>query len=301
MHSAPLSLDPQTLSKLAGLQLRARYIVDGYLSGMHRSAHYGQSVEFTEHREYSQGDDLRYVDWKVYGKTDKVYLKRFEAETNLVCYLLVDVSESMSYQSEGVALSKSQYAHCLAAALASLVLRQRDSVSLMTFDQDVRELVRASGNPAHWHQLVEVLERSRLERKSSLGKVLHEISQRLRCPGLVVVFSDLLGDTDSLISGLKHLRHDRHELLVLHLLDPAEVEFPFEHATRFRGLERLSSVLTEPRGVRQAYLKELAQFVGRVEAACRSMQADYELLRSDESFGLSLERVLTKRRGGLRR
>ncbi|MCG8448593.1 MAG: DUF58 domain-containing protein [Pirellulales bacterium] len=296
MHLTNSQLDPQTLAQLQGLELRARYIVDGYLSGMHRSAHHGQSVEFTEHREYSPGDDLRYVDWKVFGKTDKVYLKQFEAETNLVCYLLVDISESMRYQSETAPLSKLEYARCLAAALGMIVLRQRDSVSLVTFDEQVCELVRESGNPAQLRQLVEVMQRALAERKSRLGKVLHEVSQRVRRRGVVVVLSDLLGDTESFLSGLKHLRHQRHEVIALHLLDPAELEFPFRRTTLFEGLEALPEVLAEPRGVRRAYLEVLAEFLERVQVGCRSMQVDYELLRTDESFDLALQRVLTKRK-----
>jgi len=234
------------------LELRARYIVDGYLSGRHRSAHRGHSVEFTEHREYVAGDDLRYVDWKVFGKTDKVYLKQFEAETNLVCHLLADVSESMCYQSDSAALSKLEYGQCLAAALAYVVLRQRDSVSLATFDDEVRQVVRESSNPAHLRQLVAVLDQADACRKSQLGSVLHELSKRLLHRGIVVMISDLLGDVDSLLSGLKHLRHERHEVIVLHLLDPAEVDFPFRRTTMFQGLEALPEVLAEPRGVRRA-------------------------------------------------
>jgi len=256
-------------------------------------------VEFTEHREYSQGDDLRYVDWKVFGKTDKVYLKQFEAETNLVCYLLVDISESMRYQSEGAALSKLEYAQCMAAALATIVLRQRDSVSLATCDDQVRELVRESGNPSHLRQLIDVMQQTVASRKSALGPVLHEISQRVKRRGVVVLLSDLLGDllgdTEALLNGLKHLRHQRHEVIVLQLLDPAEIDFPFEQTTLFQGLESLPEVLAEPRGVRQAYLTALHTFLEKIQVGCRSLQVDYELLRTDEPFDDALRRVLTKR------
>jgi uncharacterized protein (DUF58 family) len=295
MRKPQSNLDPETLAKLDGLELRARYIVDGYLSGMHRSSYRGQSVEFTEHREYSPGDDLRYVDWKVFGKTDKVYLKQFEAETNLVCYLLVDISESMRYQSEGTALSKLEYAQCLAAALGTIVLRQRDSVSLATCDDQVRELVRESSNPSHLRQLMDVLYQAAAQRKSALGPVLHEISQRLKRRGVVVLLSDLLGDDEALLAGLKHLRHARHEVILLQLLDPAELEFPFDRTTLFQGLEARPAVLTEPRGVRQAYLAELHEFLERIQAGCRSLQVEYELLRTDQPFDEALRRVLTKR------
>ena len=296
MNSTAFQLDPDTVSKLQSLELRARYIVDGYLSGMHRSAHHGQSVEFTEHREYTPGDDLRYVDWKVFAKTDKVYLKQYEAETNLVCSLLVDISESMAYQSEAAPLSKLEYAHCLAAALGMIVLRQRDRASLATFDKEVCEWVRESSNPAHIHQFVQVLEGARAERKSDLGKVLHEVSQRARRRGVIVVLSDLLGDTQQLLSGIRHLRHGRHEVIVLQVLDPAELEFPFQRATMFQGLEALPEVLAEPRSLRKAYLAALADYLERVQVGCRALQADYALLRTDEPFDLALERVLTKRK-----
>ncbi len=296
MTATSSHLDPETLAQLQGLELRARYIVDGYLSGRHRSTHRGHSVEFTEHREYTAGDDLRYVDWKVFGKTDKVYLKQFEAETNLVCHLLVDVSESMCFQSDSAALSKLEYGQCLAAALAYVVLRQRDSVSLATFDDEVRQVVRESSNPAHLRQLVAVLDQADACRKSQLGSVLHELSKRLLHRGIVVMISDLLGDVDSLLSGLKHLRHERHEVIVLHLLDPAEVDFPFQRTTLFQGLEALPEVLAEPRGVRRAYLAALGEFLERVQVGCRSLQVDYQLVRTDEPFDATLRRVLTSRR-----
>ena len=295
MKTSTPNLDPDTLAQLEGLELRARTIVDGYLSGMHRSVYRGQSVEFTEHREYAPGDDLRYVDWKVFGKTDKVYLKQFEAETNLVCHLLVDISESMCYRSQGSAFSKLEYAQCLAAALGMIVLRQRDSVSLATCDNQLRELVRESGNPSHLRQLVEVMQQPEAKRKSALGTVLHEFSQRVKRRGVVVLLSDLLGDDAALLAGLKHLRHQRHEVVVLQLLDPAELEFPFERTTLFQGLEALPEVLAEPRGVRKAYLEELHKFLERIEVGCRSMQIDYELLRTDQPFDEALRRVLTKR------
>ncbi len=295
MNTLAAKLDPATLAKLEGLELRSRRIVDGYLSGMHRSAFRGQSVEFTEHREYVPGDDLRYVDWKVFGKSDKVYLKQFEAETNLVCYLLLDISESMSYRSDQSAMSKLEYGQCLAAALATIVLRQRDSVSLATGDDQIRELIRESSNPSQARQLVEVMEQADVSRGSALGTVLHELSQRVKRRGIVVLLSDLLGNVDALLTGLKHLRYQRHEVVVLQTLDRAELDFPFASSTLFRGLEALPEVLAEPRGVRQAYLDELQSFLDRIEAGCRSLRVDYELLATDQPFDEALRHVLTQR------
>jgi len=294
MTTTPTHLDPETLAKLQGLELRARSIVDGFQSGRHRGSRRGQSVEFTEHREYTAGDDLRYVDWKVFGKTDKVYLKQFEAETNLVCYLLVDVSESMLYRSDSNQLSKLEYAQCLATAMAYVVLRQRDSVSLATFDDQLRDFMRESGNPAHLHQLVHLMSLTEATRKSDLGKVLHEASSRFQRPGVVVVISDLLGDVDSLMLGLKHLRYQRHEVVFLQVLDPAEIDFRFQSPTLFEGLETLPEVLVQPRAVRQAYLAALGEFLERVEIGCRSLQADYFRVRTDEALDFVLQRVLRK-------
>lgn len=288
-------LTPETLAKLNGLELRARYLVDGYLSGKHRSAHRGQSVEFTEHREYSPGDDLRYVDWKVFGKSDKVYLKQFEAETNLVCHLLLDISESMLYQSEEASLSKLEYAQCLAAALGTIVLQQRDSVSLTTFDNHICQFVRESNNASHTRQLLQAMQQFQPKHRSALGQVLHEFSQRIKRRGIVVLLSDLLGDINDLISGLKHLRYQRHEVLILHVLDSAELEFPFRQATLFRGLEALPEVLAEPRSIRKAYLAELQQFLQSIESSCRSLQFDYALLSTDRPFDEALRRILSER------
>ena len=299
MTTTAPQLDPEVLAKLAGLELRARYIVDGFQSGKHRSAHRGHSVEFTEHREYVPGDDLRYVDWKVFGKTDKVYLKQYEAETNLVCYLLVDVSESMLYRSNPKWLSKLEYSQCLATMLAYLVLRQRDSVSLATFDSQLRETAGESANPAHLHHLAHLMARTQAYQKSDIGKALHEASLRFVRRGVVVVVSDLLGDVDSLLSGLNHLRYQRHEVVLLHVLDPAELEFRFEGPTLFEGLEARSDVLVQPRAIRQAYLLALEAFLGRIKAGCRSLQTNYHCVRTDEALDLVMQRVLKKHDGTL--
>jgi len=295
MPTKNLILDPKTIAKLQGLELRARHLIDGYLAGMHRSSLRGHSAEFAEHREYAPGDDLRYVDWKVFGKTDKVYLKQFEAETNLVCYLAVDVSESMRYQSQPEGLSKKEYAQCLAAALAHIVLRQRDSVSLATFDERLDTLVGESSNPTHWSRLVHVLEQAKSTGRSEIGGALHELAGRLGRRGVVVLLSDLLGDVESLLSGLKHLRYQRHEVIVLQLLDPAELEFPFRRTTLFRGMEGLPEVVAQPRGIRKAYLAAMQDFLERVQSGCRSLQVEYSQVSTDQPLDVALKRLLVGR------
>lgn len=288
-------LDPETVARLKGLELRARYIVDGYLSGQHRSPYRGQSVEFAQHREYAAGDDLRYVDWKVFGKTDRVYLKQFEAETNLFCYLMLDASESMQYRHPRSVMSKFEFAQCLAAALAYLVMRQRDSVGLATFDDQVRQLVAASNNPARLDHLLHVMEQADTQGKSDLGRSIEQFAGRLQRRGVVVVLSDLLGGLDALRTGLARLRHERHEVIVVQVLDPAELEFPFERATLFRGMESLPEVIVEPHGVRTAYLAALAKFLEQVQSCCREGQVDYQLARTDSTLDAPLRRLLTAR------
>jgi len=288
-------LDPQVLARLEGLSLRARRIVEGYVAGVHRSPYHGFSIEFAEHREYAPGDDLRYLDWKVFGRTDKFYLKQFEEETNLVCSLLLDTSQSMCYRSQQAAMSKLDYARAAAAALAYLVLRQQDSVGLVTFDHQVRASLRPSGNPSHFKELIRVMQESVAERKTAAGAIFHELAERFRRRGIVVVFSDLFDEVDSLLAGLKHFRHRRHEVILFHVLDPAELEFPFHDPTKFRGLEGWADVTVEPRALRRAYLDQFERYVRRLQQGCRLAQIDYVLLRTDRSLELALSSYLASR------
>jgi len=288
-------LNPQVLARLEGLQLRARLIVEGYVAGVHRSPYHGFSIEFAEHREYAPGDDLRYLDWKVFGRTDKFYLKQFEEETNLVCSLLLDTSESMRYQSAEAAMSKLEYAQCAAAALAYLVLQQQDSVGLVTFDREIRALVRPSSNPSHLKQLLQVMQETVPERKTATGPIFHDLAERFKKRGIVVILSDLFDDVDSMLAGLKHFRHRRHEVVLFHVLDPAELEFPFRQTTLFRGLEQLPNVLVEPRSLRKAYLREFDDFVHRVKKGCRAHQIDYVQMRTDQPLDLALSSYLASR------
>jgi len=295
-ESSPKFFDPQVLARLEGLALRARRIVEGYISGMHRSPFHGFSIEFAEHREYAPGDDLRYLDWKVFGRTDKFYLKQFEDETNLVCTLLLDTSESMAYQGPGAAMSKLQYAQCAAAALAYLVLQQQDAVGLATFDHEIRSLIRPSSNPSHFQDLLRVLEEAAARQKTATGPIFHDLAERLKKRGIVVVLSDLFDRVDSLVTGLKHFRHRRHEVIVFHVLDPAELEFPFQRTTLFRGLEQLPEVLVEPHAVRKAYLRQFQEYQRRIQEACRTHQIDYVLMRTDRPLDLVLSSYLASRR-----
>lgn len=295
MEESQKFLDPRTLARLHGLQLRARHIVEGYVAGLHRSPFHGFSIEFAEHREYTPGDDLRYVDWKVYGRTDKVYLKQYEDETNLVCYLVLDVSESMRYRGPQSPLSKLEYAQCIAASLAWLVLQQQDAVSLVTFDSEIRSFVRPSSNPSQLRQVLHVLETAESAPKTATGPIFHELSERLTKRGVVLILSDLFDDVPSMLAGLKHFRHRRHDVILFHVLDPAELDFPFTNPTLFQGLERMPDIVADPASLRRAYLREFGSFLQSVQAGCRSCQMDYRQIRTDQSLGPALSTYLASR------
>lgn len=288
-------LDPSTLAKLDGLHLRATRIVEGYVSGLHRSPYQGFSVEFAEHREYAPGDDLRYVDWKVFGKTDKVYLKQYEEETNLISYLVLDTSESMRYQSSTAPLSKLEYAQCAAAAITYLVVRQQDSVGMVTFDDQVRHWIKPGSGGTHLHQIVHSMQQYESARKTSTGPIFHELAERFVRRGIVFILSDLFDDVESMLAGLKHFRHRRHDVVVVQVLDPAELDFPFQRATLFKGLEGMGDLLVEPAQLRKAYQLEMERFTARVRTGCLSQQADYLLIRTDQPLDAVLTAYFARR------
>jgi uncharacterized protein (DUF58 family) len=292
-------LDPQTLASIEGLDLQARMVVEGYVAGMHPSPYHGFSVEFAEHREYVPGDDIRHVDWKVWSKTDKLYLKQYEEETNLLSYLLVDTSESMAYAS-GENVTKLQYAQFVAAALAYMILKQQDSVGLIVFDDAVRRYLKPAGSPSQLKEVIRLLDVTPAREKSDLGVVFHDLAERFKKRGVVAVFSDLFDDVERVVSGLKHFRHRRHEVIVFHILDPAEIEFPFRDTTLFKGLEDVSQVLTDPHALRRAYRDEVTSFLKEIEKACRMADIDYVPLRTNQNLGIAMSSYLASRSARIR-
>jgi uncharacterized protein (DUF58 family) len=280
-------LDAETLAQINSLEFHARKVVDGYLSGMHRSPQHGFSVEFAQHREYVPGDDIRHVDWKVWGRTERYFLKQYELETNLVLWLLVDGSESMRYASGSV--SKYDYACLAAAALAYLVSRQSDSVGLATFDSRIKAWLRPASQPSHLKDLLRILVEGASSEKSNIG------SDRFSRRGIVMIFSDLFDAPAEILAGLKHLRYSRHEVVVFHVLDPAEADFPFRQATLFKGLEQLPDMLTDPLGVREGYLEELRKFLDELQHGCRLHDIDFVGLQTDRDLGPALAEYLGRR------
>lgn len=295
MSSLPKFFDPQTLAKLQNLALRAQHVVEGYVTGSHRSPSHGFSIEFAEHREYSPGDDLRYVDWKVFGRTDKFYLKQFEDETNLICHMVLDVSESMQYQGPDSPWSKLDHAATAAASLAWLILQQQDAVGLSTFDEAIQSFIRPSSNPSHLQQLLHTMEAAGGRKKTNTGRVLHELADRFGRRGIVIIFSDLFDNLDELLLGIKHLRHRRHDVIVVHTLDAAELDFPFRRPTLFKGMESLPELLADPRSLRKAYLKHFNQFLQTIESRCRELRVDYVQIRNDMPLDVTLSTFLANR------
>jgi uncharacterized protein (DUF58 family) len=294
-------LDPLALAKVRNLELQARLIVEGYLSGMHKSPYHGFSVEFAQHREYVPGDDLKHLDWKVYSRTGRFYLKQYEEETNLACWLLVDCSESMQYGSgptgeDGRPLvSKYDYACMGAAALAYLILHQQDSAGLVTYDNQIRQFVRPSSTPSHLKQMITCLNKGPARERTRLAPIFHDLAERIPRRGIIVILSDLFDDVPDILAGIKHLRHKRHEVVVLHVLDRAELEFPFQEATLFRGLEQYPELLTDPRSLRDGYLEQVQTFIRDLEYGCRFQNVDYVSLPTDQPLGQVLSGYLAHR------
>lgn len=292
--SSPTFLDPQVLARIEGLAFRAKAIVEGYVAGMHRSPYHGFSVEFAEHREYAPGDDLRYVDWKVFGRTDKFYLKQFEEETNLTCHLVLDCSASMRYGSPEAALNKLDYARCVTAALAYLILRQQDRVGLQTCGSGGQQ-VRPSAQGSQWSDLLQVLEETPAEGHAQLSATLSDLAERNSRRGVVVAVSDFLDELDSLSMALKYLRHRRNDVLLIQVLDPLELEFDFRRTTLFRGLEIPRRLLVDPHAVRKAYRAELDRHLRMLEATCRASRVDYLRMLTNQPPGTVLARYVAGR------
>lgn len=289
-------LSPGDLQKISNLQVLARLVVEGYCSGLHRSPHKGFSVEFKQHRQYVPGDDPRYIDWKVFAKSDRVYIREYEEETNLRATLIVDQSGSMGYQGSG-ALSKLEYASRLAVCLGYLLLQQADAVGLVTFDTRIRKHVPPRARPGHLKVLLDLLGQTRPRGETELGTVLHDLAEFLPRRGLLILISDGFGDVPAILSALAHLRHARHEVILMQIWDRDELEFPFRQWTRFDSLEQ-SGVhhLVDPMTLRQSYMAKLEQYREELTLGCRRHRVDLVPMVTDEPYAEALGRYLALRR-----
>jgi len=292
-------LPPEVLARIGRLDLRARTVVDGVLAGLHKSPYKGNSVEFLQHREYTRGDDLRRVDWKVWGRQDRLYVKEFEDETNLRLFLLVDGSASMDYQPPRFAatqgLTKFDYAATLAASLAWLGLSQGDAVGTAVFDKQVTASVPARTSRSHLASLVKALEQPRQKQPSDFLAVLRGLAETLPRRGLVVLCSDLLGDREAIFKGLQLLRQRGHDLAIFHVLDDDELDFPFDGPTRFEGLELPEDLACNPRALRAGYLEAIDKFLIEARSRAAATRCDYHLVRASQPIDSVLVNFLARR------
>jgi uncharacterized protein (DUF58 family) len=273
------------------------------MSGMHRSPYQGISVEFAQHRPYVPGDDTRHVDWKVFAKTDKIYLKQYQEETNLHLICIVDASESMGYGTVGDAgapWTKYDHATAIAASLSYLAIRQQDSVGLAIFDNDLRRYFKPSGSPGQWKTVTHELQIVPRLKKTNMGRVLNQLAEKLAHRSLLVVLSDFFDDIDSIQAGLRHLRFRKHEVMVFQILDPAELEFPFQDVTMFKGLEESGQLLTEPRSLRDGYLEQLGMFTEKLKKMCRGMHVDFARMDSGQPLDVTLSAFLADRAASIK-
>jgi uncharacterized protein (DUF58 family) len=287
-------LDPTVIARLGSLELRARTIVEGFLSGLHRSPLKGFSVEFAEYRQYLPGDDLSTIDWRVFARTDRFVVRKHEEETNLRGYLLLDVSRSMSYGSGS--MTKLEYGCTLAASLAYLMQKQRDAAGLVTFDDEIRRMVAPSTRPGHLNAVLHALDEARPGARTNAGRPLARVADAMSSRGLVVLISDLLDDPTTVVNGLKHLRVRGSDVLVFHLLDPDELTFPFERPVRFRDLEDDVEVIASPREIRDGYLASINALVAEYQRALGAAGVDYQLVDTSKPLDRSLLAYLAARR-----
>ncbi len=294
MPGSPKLLDPEVIARLRGLELRARSVVAGFISGMHRSAYHGFSVEFAEHRQYVPGDDIRYIDWRIFGRADRLYIKEYEEETNLRCYILLDASNSMAY---GKPRSKFEYAAQLAATLAYLLIQQQDAAGLLTFDSAVRRVLPCTTGKPHLMDLLRVLEQSAPAGVSHVKTLFHRLAEELRHRSMVILISDLLADAEDVVSGLEHMAYAGHEMIVMHVLDHDEWHFPFVENVLFEGLEEQTQLLADPQSLRASYLDALERFAARVETACLRHRADYLAVNTRDTVDAVLSGYLARRSG----
>lgn len=288
-------LPPEAIARISRLEVLARNVVEGFLSGLHRSPYFGQSVEFAQHREYAPGDDIRRIDWKVWSKTDRYYIKQYEEETNLRTTLLVDLSESMQFGSGE--LNKYEYACRLAASLSYLLIRQQDSVGMMTFDNAVRSTIPPSSKQNHLQSILSSLDVQKPAKKTDLQTLLGQVADQQTRRGLIVLISDLFVDRAGLFKGLKLLRTRGHDVMVFHVMDDEELDFNFAGTTKFEGMEEMGDLICDPRSLREGYLAAVTAFVDDIRRHCTRQMIDYQTIRTSEHLDAALAHYLTHRVG----
>lgn len=288
-------LQPDVVAKLANIELVARLVVEGFITGLHKSPYHGFSVEFAEHRQYMPGDEIKHIDWKIYGKTDRYYIKQFEEETNLKAYIILDASRSMSYSSDG-RMTKLEYASYVAAALAHLMVQQRDAVGLTLYDESVRLHMPPHATKSYLKEILRQLEILEAGNKTGTANSLHVIAERIKRRGLVVILSDLFDKPEEVVTAFKHFRHKKNEVIVMQVLDPLERSFAFGRDAVFKDIETAEELVTQPWHIQKAYQESMRTFVDTYKKECRENNIDYVLLDTATPFDVALFQYLHKRR-----
>jgi uncharacterized protein (DUF58 family) len=276
------------------MELRARLVVEGFITGLHKSPYHGFSVEFAEHRQYMPGDEIKHIDWKIYGKTDRYYIKQYEEETNLKSYIVMDASRSMEYASAGN-IRKIEYAAYLAASLAYMMIKQQDAVGLSVFAEQLLSYLPPHATKAYLRQILIELQKLKASSTTGAGKSLHQVAERIKRRGLVIVISDLMDNPDEVIAALKHFRHKKNEVIVMHVLDPLERSFAFGSDAMFKDMETAEQVMTQPWHIQKAYQKAMRDFLARYKRECRENYVDYVLMDTATPFDVALTEYLHKR------
>lgn len=293
MESYRRLLKPEIIAKLGRIDFKARLVVEGFLSGLHRSPYKGFSVEFTEYRPYMPGDSIKRIDWKVYAKTDKFFVKEYEEETNLKAYLLLDSSGSMGYSSNHI--TKLEYASYLAASLAYLLLRQRDSAGLVIFTSKIETYIPPRSSFAHLYNILKEIDRVKPGKDTDLASTFHELATRIKRRGLIIIFSDLFDNKEEVLKALHHFRHKKHEVLVFHILDKNELEFSFNNPLVLKDMESSKEMTVDPRVLRKEYHKAIEEFIKNFKHKCQERLIDYHLLTTDTPLDYALLSYLAKR------
>ena len=286
-------LEPEMVARLSNMSLRARLVVEGYIIGQHKSPFHGFSVEFAEHRAYGPGDEIRHIDWKLYGKTDRFFVKQYEEETNLRSYILLDTSRSMEYKSNKI--SKLDYGNYLSAALAYLMINQQDGVGLTLFDNQIQTFIPPRSKPSHVNTILTHLDKTGSGKDTDVGIVLHEMAERIKKRGLIILISDLFDETENIINGLKHFRHNKQEIIVFHVMDRKELNFDFSNRTKFKDMETDEQITTEPWKIRKIYQQAIQSYQDELRLRCREQKIDYVPLFTDQNLDLALNEYLKKR------
>jgi uncharacterized protein (DUF58 family) len=287
-------LKPEIIAQLENIELKARMVVEGFITGLHRSPYHGFSVEFAEHRHYNPGDTIRFIDWKVFARTDKFYIKQYEEETNLKSFIAVDSSASMKFASKGN-IMKFEYACYLAAALAYLLIKQRDAIGLATYDTKIQNYLPPSSKRSYISEILKVLDSIEPANETGTSSSLDSLAERFKRRGLVIIISDFFDDPTSVLNALKHFRHKKHEVLAFQILDPREIDFKFGSGATFKDIETGEEIITQPYQIQKAYKGAMSDFMSKIRKECHNHNIDYHLIDTSQPFDIALKEYLIKR------